>query len=355
MGGGWTLGRSHPRNNVPFPPSHTLTPSPPPARQGINIAIGPVTCFSASSELIAAGAALRRKHGLAGHIHLLETQGQALQSRQYFGARGCLGMLHDTGFLGLPGTSLAHSVWLSDDEVRAVAEAGAVLVHNPASNLRLGSGVAPIAHYGALGATVSLGCDGACSSDGQDMREVLKLTALLHTLGTREYRSWLEPRDIVLKLATANGYAGVGLKGKGGVLAPGALADVVLYDLTSLSLLPLTDPLGSLVLTRPVGGVGGEALHSVWVGGARVVEAGAPARVDVAALRADLLAAYPAVRSRAATDPRRDAYTAAVEVEYRAAAGLDGTTRARNGGPGVDFLAGPYPAGRTLDDRTHYP
>ena len=55
--------------------------------EGINIAIGPVTCFSASRQLIRRGAELRRKHGLAGHIHLLETQGQSLQSRQYFGPR----------------------------------------------------------------------------------------------------------------------------------------------------------------------------------------------------------------------------------------------------------------------------
>ena len=66
---------------------------------GINIAIGPVTCYAASPELIAAGATLRKKHGLAGHIHLLETQGQKLQSRQYFGKKGAVGMLKETGFL----------------------------------------------------------------------------------------------------------------------------------------------------------------------------------------------------------------------------------------------------------------
>ena len=67
--------------------------------EGINIAIGPVTCYSASVELITAGAALRKKYGLAGHTHLLETQGQKLQSRQYFGKKGAVGMLKETGFL----------------------------------------------------------------------------------------------------------------------------------------------------------------------------------------------------------------------------------------------------------------
>ena len=62
---------------------------------------------------------------------------------------------------------------------------------------------------------------------------MLKLTALVHTLGTKEYRDWLEPKDIVMSLATKNGYDGVGLKGKGGELKEGCLADLVLYDLTA--------------------------------------------------------------------------------------------------------------------------
>ena len=123
----------------------------------------------------------------------------------------------------------------------------------------------------------------------------------------------------------------------------------------ALSLLPKTDPLGLLVLGRPVGGVGGNALHSVWVGGKRVVDNGSPTNVDVSKLRSDIAAVYPKFRSRAATDPRADPYTAAVEVEYRAGVGLDGKTRPKNGGPDVDFLFSPFPAGRTLDDRTTLP
>jgi hypothetical protein len=77
--------------------------------------------------------------------------------------------------------------------------------------------------------------------------------------------------------------------------------------------------------------------------------------VDVDKLRADLLAVYPCIRRREDTDPRSDAYTAAVEREYRADMGLEGTTRARAGGPQVAFLAEGYPAQRVLDDRTSYP
>lgn len=89
--------------------------------EGINIAVGPQTCYAASPSLIRRGAELRKKHNLAGHIHLLETQGQALQSRQYFGEGGALGMLRDTGFLALPGTSCAHAVWLDDKDIQMMA------------------------------------------------------------------------------------------------------------------------------------------------------------------------------------------------------------------------------------------
>jgi hypothetical protein len=75
----------------------------------------------------------------------------------------------------------------------------------------------------------------------------------------------------------------------------------------------------------------------------------------VAKLRSDLAAVYPMLRSPAATDPRRDPYTASAEVEWRAAAGLDGTTRAAAGGADVDFLTTGYPQHRTLDDRTTLP
>jgi hypothetical protein len=127
---------------------------------------------------------------------------------------------------------------------------------------------------------------------------------------------------------------------------------VVLYDLTALSMLPLADPLGSLVLGRPSAGVGGAALSCAWVRGRRLICDGKPSSVDVDNLRADLLAVYPCIRRRAATDPRANAYTAQVENEYRAAMGLEGSTRVRAGGDAL--LAEGYPDRRVLDDRTSF-
>lgn len=321
--------------------------------EGINIAIGPVTCFAASSDLIRRGAELRKKHGLAGHIHVLETQGQALQSRQYFPDGGCVAMLRDTGFLQLPGTSLAHCVWLSDADLSIVAQAGATIVHNPASNLRLGSGVAPVRAFLDAGVNVALGADGACSSDAQDMCEAMKLACLVSTLHSREYRSWLTPRE-AHRMASAGGYAGVGMAGRAGVLHVGAEADVVLYDLTALSMLPIANPLGSVVLGRPSGGPGGDALSHAWVRGRPIIAEGRFTTVDLAKLRADIRAAYPSVRSSATTDPRAHPDSAAAEREYRAALGLEGSVRPLDPVEAARLADG-YPAGRTLDDRRCLP
>ena len=140
-----------------------------PLLPGINIVVGPVTAYSASTELLQGAAAIRREHKLLGHIHLLETRAQALMARQFLPSGSAVKHLHDTGFLQVPGTSCAHCVWLDDDEQELMAAAGATAVHNPFRNLRLGSGVAPVSDYAARGINVSLGADGACSSDGQDM------------------------------------------------------------------------------------------------------------------------------------------------------------------------------------------
>ena len=325
--------------------------------EGINIAVGPQSCYAASTELFRRAAELRRKYGLCGHTHLLETRSQALQSRQYFGAEGAVGMLKSTGFLELPGTTLAHSVWLDDSDIAAVAAAGATIVHNPLSNLRLGSGVAPIHKYLAAGVNIALGCDGAASSDGQNMLEVMKVSSTLHTLSTPEYRSWPEPKAVVA-WATAGGYAGVDMAGRAGVIAVGAQADVCLYDLTALSMLPRTDPVGMLVLGNHTSGGGplGSALQHCWVRGRRVISDGMPATCDVKALRSALAGAYRHVRGQASTDPRAHPQTAAAEVEYRAATGLDGTMRrgAAHAAADAALLDG-YASSRVLDERTSFP
>ena len=224
-----------------------------------------------------------------------------------------------------------------------------VCVHNPLSNLRLGSGVMPVEEYAARGVTVALGCDGACSSDGQDMLEVLKLATTLPCVVSPEYRQWPAARHTALALAAKNGHAAVGMSGVAGELAEGFAADVTLWDLTALALLPRTDPLSLLVLgSRTQAPGAGSVLHSCWVRGRRVIADGAPCGVDLAAFRELLAASQPEYRDPAITDPATDAATRASEVEYRAAMGLDAAGQQQPTPPEM----GEFPGGRVLYDAT---
>ena len=251
-------------------------------------------------------------------------QGQALQARQFLPGGSAVKYLQQTGFLQVPGTSCAHCVWLDEEEMALMAQSGASVVHNPLSNLRLGSGVAPLSDYAAAGVNVAMGCDGACSSDGQDLLEALKLGTILQAVRTPEYRQWPTARHTALRLAAANGYEALNMKGKGGVLEVGAVADVTLWDLTSLALLPKTDPLSLLILgSRSQAAGAGSTLSDVWVRGRRVVSEGAPCGVDLPTLRRALMAAQPEYRDPSVTEPRANPQTSKFETEYRAALELD--------------------------------
>lgn len=294
---------------------------------GIEIVVGPVTVYSASETLLRGAAELRKKYNLCGHTHLLETRSQALQARQWFKSGSAVKQLLDTGFLHGRGTSLAHSIWLDEEEQKLCAEAGAVLVHNPLSNLRLGSGVAPLLDYAAKEIKVAIGIDGSCSSDGQDFLEALKLASFLPRLATSEYRQWPSARHMALTNACKHGYAGIGMDQKGGELKEGMVADVSLWDLSSLALLPRTDPINLLVMgSRTQAPGAGSTLADMWVRGVRVVQDGSPCGLDLKRLRVLLAEAQKNYRDPEMTDPRASAETASFETEYRAALQLDGTT-----------------------------
>jgi len=292
---------------------------------GIEIVIGPVTAYSASEELLRGASQLRKKYNLCGHTHLLETRSQALQARQWFKSGSAVKHLRDAGFLEGRGTALAHSIWLDDEEQKICAEAGAVLVHNPLSNLRLGSGVAPLIDYAAKDISVALGIDGACSSDGQDFLEAMKLASFLPRVTTPEYREWPSARQFALTNACKHGYQAIGMDGSGGELKEGMVADVSLWDLTSLALLPRTDPINLLVMGSRMQAPGaGSTLADMWVRGVRVVQEGSPCGVNLEALRKVLCNAQQDYRDPEITDPQSSAETSAFEAEYRAALQLDG-------------------------------
>jgi cytosine/adenosine deaminase-related metal-dependent hydrolase len=248
--------------------------------QRINIAVAPTGIQLCSDALFEGCIELSERHNLCRHAHLLETKAQKLLAYEKY---GCTAVEHlkRIGFL-TAGTSLAHCVWLDDADIAILAETQTTVVHNPLSNLRLGSGIAPVLKYRQANVNVAFGCDGAASNDSQDLLEAVKIGTILHNTTDFEYRHWITPREAV-EMAALGGAKGVNAADQFGSLTVGKKADLVLYDLTNLSLLPRTDPIGLLVLGRPT-----QAVSHVWVNGQPVVADAKITTIDVNQLRQEL-------------------------------------------------------------------
>lgn len=240
---------------------------------GIHIAVGPTGFHRCTDALFEGCRDLSDRYNLCRHIHLLETRAQKMLAQERFGD-SAVKHLQPLGFLDYR-TSLAHSIWLDDADITILAETKSTVVHNALSNLRLGSGIAPVLKYLQAGVNVAFGCDGAASNDGQDLLEAIKVGSLLHNVTDPDYKHWITPRKAV-EMAAIGGFTGVNLADQVGSLTVGKQADLVLYDLKNLSLLPRTDPIKLLVLGRP-----NAVVDSVWVRGKRVIAEGTIQTVDV--------------------------------------------------------------------------
>jgi 5-methylthioadenosine/S-adenosylhomocysteine deaminase len=247
---------------------------------GINIAVAPTGIQLCTDALFEGCAALSDQYGLCRHAHLLESKVQTLLAQEKYGI-SAVEHLKQLGYLSNR-TSLAHCVWLDDYDIAILAATQSTVVHNPLSNLRLGSGIAPILKYRQAGINVAFGCDGSASNDSQDLLEAIKIGSILHNVTDFDYQNWITPRQAV-EMAALGGAKGLNAAEQFGCLTVGKKADLVLYDLSNLSLLPRTDPIGQLVLGRPT-----QAVDSVWVNGQQVVSVGQVNTVDVNQLRQEL-------------------------------------------------------------------
>ena len=247
---------------------------------GISIMTAPTGMQLCSDALFVGCVELSDRHNLCRHTHLLETKAQKMLADEKYGC-SAVEHLKQLGFLG-PRTSLAHCVWLDDDDIAIMAATRSTVVHNPLSNLRLGSGIAPVLKYRQAGVNVAFGCDGSASNDSQDLLEAIKIGSILHNVTDFDYRTWITPRQAV-EMAALGGAIGLNQAEQLGSLTVGKQADLVMYDLTSLSLLPRTDPIGLLVLGRPV-----NVVDHAWVNGKLIVTQNAVVNVDVNDLKQQL-------------------------------------------------------------------
>ncbi|HUF15617.1 MAG TPA: 8-oxoguanine deaminase [Acidimicrobiia bacterium] len=250
------------------------------------VVVAPCSPFTVTQRLMEDSAALARDLGVRLHTHLAETEDEEEFCVDRFGHRP-VSHMESLGWVG-PDVWYAHAVHLVDDEVRRMGEAGTGVAHCPTSNMRLASGLAPIARYLDAGVPVGLGVDGSASNDSSHMlaevRQALLLNRLAVSPGVGE-GAQLTARQ-ALALATVGGARVLG-RDDIGVLAPGYAADFVAIDLDRVEFAgALHDPVAAVVLCGPA------RADASWVGGRPLVEGGHVVGVDTGGLveRHNLLA-----------------------------------------------------------------
>ena len=212
-------------------------------------------------------AAANRELGRRLHVHVSETRREHEECVARHG-KTPIAYLADTGLLDRGGYA-AHCVWCTDDDFRIMAERDVSLVHNPTSNMKLGSGFARIVRAMELGVNVALGTDGTASNDNLDMFEEMHLASLIHK-GIANDPTVLSPWDVV-EMATKNGAKALG-RGDIGEIAVGRKADFCIVDLDRPHLLPAHD-LANLVVHSMHSGdvvqtvVGGRTVYDASLGG----------------------------------------------------------------------------------------
>lgn len=256
---------------------------------GISLGLAPAGPHRCTDDLLLACRDLADELDLQIHTHTLEIERQARMANRQYG-RTVIEHLHDIGFLG-PRVHLCHGVWTTDADAKVIATDGASLVHNPLSNLKLGSGVAPVPRLRRHGVHLALGTDGTCSGDGQDMFQAVKLAATLHKSPTLPYEGWTGATE-AWAMATTGGARTVG-RPDIGRLQPGHRADLVLLDLRHRAFVPLNDPLFHVALQVPT-----SAVRQVMVDGRWTVTDGRLLGVDEPALLAEARSAAPDVNAR---------------------------------------------------------
>jgi len=255
----------------------------------LRAAFAPRFAVSCSQDLLEAVAALSRTHGLVVHTHASENRDEIALIRDRTG-RSNIDYLAHTG-LASPRLCLAHCVWVDDHEQSVMAEHDVKVLHCPGSNLKLGSGLAPVVEMRAKGISVSLGADGAACNNHLDMFEEMRLAAVLQSV--RKGPGALTARD-ALWMATREGARALGLERELGSIETGKRADFLLVDRDRPQFMTTGDPYSALVYSAR-----GSDVRTTVVDGEVLVDGFRPTRWDPAEIgaAARLEAAHLAARA----------------------------------------------------------
>ena len=244
----------------------------------IHVGVAPTIPGQCTDVFLSGCLRLLREYGVKLHTHLAETKIQALYALERWG-KTIVGHLADLGLLG-PHFVGGHGVWLTDEDIHRLADTGSSIAHNPASNLKLGSGIAPIREMLDCGIAVGLGADGSMSSDNQNLFEAMRFAALVGKVRF-PHRSdrWVGALD-AWKMVTSGSATLLGMTDDIGSIAPGRKADLILLQGDSVFLRPLNHPINALVYAES-----GADVTTVLIDGCMVFQQGRVLTVDESRLR----------------------------------------------------------------------
>ncbi len=221
---------------------------------------------------------MAREYGARIMLHLSETE---KEQNEGIARRGMtpLAFFDSCGILEAP-VSAAHCVWVSDDDIALMAQKGVSAVHNPCSNLKLGSGVMPYGKLRAAGVNVALGTDGSASNNTLDMFKEMYLASILHKGFTRRPTEYTAAE--FLRMATENGAKAQGRENCGRI-EEGCDADIVLLDASAENVMPVYDPCAAAVYAAK-----GENVVLTMVRGEILYKDGEYTTIDIEKLKYDM-------------------------------------------------------------------
>lgn len=242
----------------------------------LSFSFAPHAPYTIADETFRRIVTLADQLGLSIHTHIHETEAEIRDSLNRYGVRP-LERLAQLGLLG-PNFIGVHAVHLIDTDIDTLAQFNCHIAHCPSSNLKLGSGIAPVTQLLQAGINVGLGSDGAASNNRLDLFTEMRLAALLAKGATHDAAAWTA--ETTLRAATINAARALNQDHLIGSLTPGKRADMIAIDLGALHLQPVYDPISHLVYVA-----GREDVLHVWVDGKLQVENRCMVNLDTDDLR----------------------------------------------------------------------